>query len=237
MNDKYLYTVGFLSRLAELAENDGMVKQAGALKSLTAGFGAMKKTIGQTFGKPISRATEGAATKTFLEQQLAQRKIKSTALENRLQKMVGGPTQVQMAGGGPFPKVPTPKLQMAPEAPLPGAAAGAAEGAASALPDAAANPLSGIQDRIGKGVAGMQPGLVRRLLGGSQFANANPVNPADLGKTVMNRAGGAALGAGALGASNLYGQYSAAEEAKRRASQASFMQRLAFLMNPNVVNQ
>lgn len=94
---------------------------------------------------------------------------------------------------------------------------------------------SGMAGRVGPAVAGMQPGMARRVLSGPQFAAASPVNPAELGRTVMRRAGGAALGAGALGASNLYGQYRAAEEAKRRAAQSSFMQRLAFLMNPNLV--
>jgi len=94
-----------------------------------------------------------------------------------------------------------------------------------------------IADRVGKYVGGMQPGLGRRALAGPGFDGASPLNPADLGRSVMERAGIAGGGAALAGGTYVKGQADAAAEAKRRASQMGFMERLSFLMNPNIVNQ
>jgi len=53
----------------------------------------------------------------------------------------------------------------------------------------------------------------------------------------MERAGIAGGGAALAGGTYVKGQADAAAEAKRRASQMGFMERLSFLMNPNIVNQ
>lgn len=218
MSDNFSFRLGFNDRLADLAEKDGIVKSAGPLRALGAGAAKL-------LGKGVAKAPGAAATQRFLDAKLLYRQGQTAKLRGRVNSMMGG------AENAP---------NLSAKAP---AAAGAAPGAAPAaapvsdIPGAAPSPVSGLQDRIGKVVAGMNPGLARRAIAGPQFANATPLNHADLGKTVMNRAGGAALGAGTLGAANVYGQYQGAEEAKRRAAQSSFMQRLAFLMNPNIVNQ
>jgi len=94
-----------------------------------------------------------------------------------------------------------------------------------------------VAKNVGQSVGGMQPGLGRRILAGSQNAAASPLTPTELGKNVLGRAGVAGGAAALAGGSYLKGEHDAANEARRRASQMGFMQRLAFLANPNIVNQ
>ena len=112
-----------------------------------------------------------------------------------------------------------------------------AKGLAGHLASKGRNLFEDIAGRTGSAVSGMAPGLGRRILGGAQHATSSPLNPAELGKSVLKRVGAGAAGAGVVGGSYVKGQLDAAAEAKRRASQLGFMQRLAFLMNPNIVNR
>jgi len=118
-----------------------------------------------------------------------------------------------------------------------GIAAAQAAGAAGKGLAGRAAETAGLSQRVGTAVGGMPSGLGRRLLGGSQHATSSPLNPAELGKSVLKRVGAAGAGAAAVGGSYVKGELDAAAEAKRRASQLGFMQRLAFLMNPNIVNR
>lgn len=109
--------------------------------------------------------------------------------------------------------------------------------AGSGAAQAAQKALGNLSQTVGGRVGGMQPGLLRRALAGPEHALSSPLNPADLGKKVLGRAGTAGLGAGVAGGAYVKGEADAAAEAKRRASEMGFMQRLAFLMNPDMVNR
>lgn len=230
MNIQDAQRTGFKSRFTQLMlEEQAAVKQAGMMAKL---LGAGKNLASAAKGKVRLDPSYAGASKIKLpgldqaiaEQTLAHRQVGTAALRNRA---------AQAAKPAPAP------LKLAPEAPLPSAApaaAAAAPEAATAASVASAAPMS-VADRVGRLVGGMNPGLGRRALAGPEFAGASSVNPADLGRKVLGRAGVAGGGAALAGGAYGKGQMDAAEEAKRRASQLGFMQRLAFLMNPNIVNQ
>lgn len=214
MNRQTAHQIGYEKRLAELT------KSAGFLSGLGRAAGRAAGAFGRGAGKVKLPGLQDAIENTTLEQTLAKRKVQTAALQNRLG---------QQTKTAPIGELGARAKEVSNATPLPGLAPDAAAPAAPKLP--------GLTGRIGQAVGGMQPGIGRRILAGPQHAGASPVNPAELGGTVLRRAGGAALGAGALGGAYMKGENDAANEARRRASQLGFMQRLAFLMNPGVVNQ
>ena len=227
MNIHDAQRTGFKARFTQLMlDEQAAVKQAGMMAKL---LGAGKNLASAAKGKIHLDPSFAAQSKVKLpglnqaiaEQTLAHRQVGTEALRNRAS-----------AAAKVAPEAPA----AAPAAAAPAAAAQAADPAASAASVAAGAPMS-VADRVGRFVGGMNPGLGRRALAGPEFAGASSLNPADLGKKVLGRAGVGAGGAALAGGSYVKGEMDAAEEAKRRASQLGFMQRLAFLMNPNIVNQ
>ena len=224
MNVQNAHLNAFSHRMAQLtADHRAATKQANMLSKLVgAGKNLASKAKGKVRLDPSfashSKIKLPGLDQAILEQTGAARKVQTEALKNRAS-----------AAAKPAPAAPA-----APAAAAAAAAAGAAAPTAASV--AAGAPMS-IADRVGKYVGGMQPGLGRRALAGPGFDGASPLNPADLGRSVMERAGIAGGGAALAGGTYVKGQADAAAEAKRRASQMGFMERLSFLMNPNIVNQ
>ena len=222
MNVQNAHLNAFSHRMAQLtADHRAATKQANMLSKLVgAGKNLASKAKGKVRLDPSfashSKIKLPGLDQAILEQTGAARKVQTEALKNRAS-----------AAAKPAPAAPA----------APAAAAAAAGAAAPTAASVAAGAPMSIADRVGKYVGGMQPGLGRRALAGPGFDGASPLNPADLGRSVMERAGIAGGGAALAGGTYVKGQADAAAEAKRRASQMGFMERLSFLMNPNIVNQ
>jgi len=229
----------FEKRLAALQQS---AKQAGFLRGLGRGAGKVKLP-----------GLTGAIEKATLEQQLAKRQIQTAAQQAR----IGSPPVPNSTMATPAAPVAAPVAGLAAKAkrvarskPAPAAqgigatvaglgakAKNVVGQAAGGVAQKAQKALGDLSQTVGSRVGGMQPGLGRRLLAGPEHATSSPLNPADLGKKVLGRAGTAGLGAGVAGGAYVKGEADAAAEAKRRASEMGFMQRLAFLMNPGIVNR
>jgi len=229
------------------------IKQAGMLSRL---FRSGKIRLDPSFaGLPKIKLPN--LEQAIAEQQLAQRQVGTAALQNRAAALAKAAPEVAAPAAPatparraaarkaaqPPPRNPrrrataaTPVIDAATPAAAPATPAAAPLVIDAAAPAAAQAPR-GTADLIGRLVGGLNPGLGRRVLAGPEFASASSLNPADLGRRVLGRAGVAGGGAALAGGSYVKGQMDAAEEAKRRAAQLGFMQRLAFLLNPNIVNQ